>query len=147
MLWRIILFDGISCGMVAAERAGLKIDNYYAYEIDQNAIKISKKNYPNIVHCGDVITEDVNTHEMLKRVYSKNFKCPTLTCVHGGYQQKKVYINGRCRKLTPVEYERLQTLPDNYTAGVSDTARYTAVGNGWTVDVIAYILKNIADNS
>ena len=141
------LFDGISCGMVAAERAGLKIDNYYAYEIDQNAIKISKKNYPNIVHCGDVITEDVNTHEMLKRVYSKNFKCPTLTCVHGGYQQKKVYINGRCRKLTPVEYERLQTLPDNYTAGVSDTARYTAVGNGWTVDVIAYILKNIADNS
>lgn len=283
------LFDGISCGMVAAERAGLKIDNYYAYEIDQNAIKISKKNYPGIVHCGDVITEDftkykgidliiggspcqslsittganrtnldgksrlffefaralkescpkyflfenvasmneeskhiiseclrcepvyinsenfsaqsrprlywtniplnneisicsdvlkdiledsvdekyfyncgydfcgedkhvvatlnVNTHEMLKRVYSKNFKCPTLTCVHGGYQQKKVYINGRCRKLTPVEYERLQTLPDNYTAGVSDTARYTAVGNGWTVDVIAYILKNIADNS
>lgn len=282
------LFDGISCGMVAAERAGLKIDNYYAYEIDQNAIKISKKNYPSIVHCGDVTTEDftkykgidlviggspcqslsittganrtnldgksrlffefaralkescpkyflfenvasmneeskhiiseclgcepvyinsenfsaqnrprlywtniplnneinicsdvlkdiledsvdekyfyncgydfhgedkhvvatldVNTHEMLKRVYSKNFKCPTLTCVHGGYQQKKVYINGRCRKLTPVEYERLQTLPDNYTAGVSDTARYTAVGNGWTVDVIAYILKNIVDN-
>ena len=58
-----------------------------------------------------------------------------------------VVINRRCRKLTPVEYERLQTLPDNYTAGVSDTARYTAVGNGWTVDVIAYILKNIADNS
>ena len=52
------LFDGISCGMVAAERAGLKIDNYYAYEIDQNAIKISKKNYPNIIHCGDVTTED-----------------------------------------------------------------------------------------
>ena len=48
------LFDGISCGMVAAERAGLKIDNYYAYEIDQNAIKISQKNYPSIIHCGNV---------------------------------------------------------------------------------------------
>ena len=57
------LFDGISCGMVAAERAGLKIDNYYAYEIDQNAIKISKKNYPNIVRCGDVITEDFTKYK------------------------------------------------------------------------------------
>jgi DNA (cytosine-5)-methyltransferase 3A len=45
------------------------------------------------------------------------------------------------RKLTPVECERLQTLPDNYTAGVSDTQRYKALGNGWTVDVIAFILS------
>jgi DNA (cytosine-5)-methyltransferase 3A len=49
--------------------------------------------------------------------------------------------NGRPRKLTPLEYERLQTLPDNYTAGVADGHRYTAIGNGWTVDVIAYLLK------
>lgn len=47
------------------------------------------------------------------------------------------------RKLTPVECERLQTLPDNYTEGVSNTQRYKAIGNGWTVDVIAHILSAI----
>lgn len=47
------------------------------------------------------------------------------------------------RRLTPIECERLQTLPDNYTEGVSDTQRYKALGNGWTVDVIAHIFKNI----
>ena len=50
------------------------------------------------------------------------------------------------RKLTPVECERLQTLPDNWTAGVSNTQRYKAIGNGWTVDVIAHILKQIPNN-
>lgn len=44
------------------------------------------------------------------------------------------------RRLSPMECERLQTLPDNYTAGVSDTQRYKQLGNGWTVDVIAHIL-------
>ena len=48
------LFDGISCGMVALERIGAKIDTYYSSEIDKNAIEISKKNYPNIVRLGDV---------------------------------------------------------------------------------------------
>ena len=47
------------------------------------------------------------------------------------------------RKLSPVECERLQTLPDNYTEGVSNTQRYKQLGNGWTVDVIAHILKFI----
>lgn len=45
------------------------------------------------------------------------------------------------RKLTPIECERLQTLPDGWTAGVSNTQRYKAIGNGWTVDVIVWILK------
>lgn len=49
----------------------------------------------------------------------------------------------RFRKLTPVECERLQTVPDNYTRMVSDTQRYKMIGNGWTVDVIAHIFKNI----
>lgn len=43
----------------------------------------------------------------------------------------------------PVECERLQGVPDNYTSGVSDKQRYTMLGNGWTVDVIAHILKGI----
>jgi DNA (cytosine-5)-methyltransferase 3A len=47
------------------------------------------------------------------------------------------------RKLTPVECERLQTLPDNYTEGVSNTQRYKALGNGWTVDVIVHILQGL----
>ena len=47
------------------------------------------------------------------------------------------------RKLTPKECERLQTVPDNYTEGVSNTQRYKMLGNGWTVDVIAHIFNNL----
>jgi DNA (cytosine-5)-methyltransferase 3A len=284
------LFDGISCGMVALERAGIKVDRYVAYEIEPNAIKISKKNYPQIEHCGDVTVadfaqykgfelliggspcqslsivqsktrqnldgksklffefvrakeemnpkwflfenvasmneeskqaiseclgcdpifidsgdfsaqerprlywtnipllpiseksqlvlsdimlpaekvaekywythplENINmdkqvcatmifkNHDMHKRIFNPAFKCHTLTTCGGGNTQKKVLQDGRARKLTPQEYERLQTLPDHYTDGVSDGARYTACGNGWTVDVIAHILKGIGGN-
>ena len=55
------LFDGISCGRVALERAGIPIEKYYASEIEPNAIKISKKNYPDIIHIGDV--RDLNCDE------------------------------------------------------------------------------------
>lgn len=48
------LFDGISCGQIALERAGTKVDNYYAYEIDSFAIAIAKKNYPKTIHLGDI---------------------------------------------------------------------------------------------
>lgn len=282
------LFDGISCGMVALERAGIKVNHYVAYEIDKYAIKISQKNYPQIEHCGDVTTADFTKYkgfdlllggspcqslsivqsktrqnldgksklffeyvrakeeaqpkfflfenvasmnneskkvisellgckpvlidsklfsaqqrpryywtnipilpfpqefslvlkdvmesnvaekyfydyplsninmnkqvcaimdcknnEMHKRVFNPNFKCHTLTTVSGGNTQKKVLDNGKVRKLTPLEYERLQTLPDNYTDCVSDSRRYTAIGNGWTVDAIAHILKGLIRN-
>ena len=283
------LFDGISCGMVALERAGISVEKYVAYEIDQNAIKISQKNYPIIEHCGDVTTADfakyrgfdlliggspcqslsivqsktrqhldgksklffefvraqkevmpkyflfenvasmneeskniisellgcepvfidsadfsaqtrprlywtniplcerttsstlvlgdilqpaetvpekywysceftpaktngpvcgtlaLNGHDILKRVNSPAHKCQTLTTCGGGNTQKKVLQNGRARKLTPLEYERLQTLPDNYTAGIADTRRYTAIGNGWTVSVISFIFSGIRE--
>lgn len=281
------LFDGISCGQVALERAGIKVDKYYASEIERNAIQITQKNYPDTVQIGDVtkidgnqyrgidllmggspcqslsitqsqirqhlfgksklffefvrileesspkyflfenvasMTEEskqiisellkckpvlinsncfvaqdrpryywtniplkiselkqcdtvlqdileptvdekyfyncgydflgtdksvcailhINGHDILKRVHSPKFKCHTLTTCGGGNTQKKVFINGRPRKLTPIEYERLQGLPDNYTQGISNTARYTAIGNGWTVDTISYILSNVA---
>ena len=54
-----------------------------------------------------------------------------------------VLIEGYIRKLTPIECERLQTLPDNYTASVSDSQRYKMLGNGWTVDVIAHIFNGL----
>ena len=57
------LFDGISCGMVALERAGIKVDKYTAYEIDENAIKISRANYPQIEHKGDVFKAEYKQGE------------------------------------------------------------------------------------
>ena len=47
-------FDGMSCGMIAAERAGLNVTEYHAFEIDEYAIEVSNKNYPNIIHHGDI---------------------------------------------------------------------------------------------
>ena len=80
----------------------------------------------------------------LKRVYAETGKSPTLTTISGGCQEKKVSNNrGLWRELSPIEYERLQTVPDNYTEGVKKSARYTMLGNGWTVDVIAHIFKNL----
>lgn len=49
-----------------------------------------------------------------------------------------ILTRGYIRKLTPVEWERLQTLPDNFTSGVTDAQRYKMLGNGWTCDVISH---------
>ena len=291
------LFDGISCGRLALDRAEIPVEEYHAFEIDEYAIQISKKNYPDIIHHGDVLDSDFSefkgfdlliggspcqslsivqsktrqhlngksklffefvralgmvkpkyflfenvasmnkeskatitellgvepvlidsavfsaqsrprlywtninitkghlpfiayknkklildsilednvdekyfykynfdfhgenntvaatlrmnnyAYDMLKRVNSRYKKCQALLACGGGNTQRKVYINGRCRKLTPLEYERLQTLPDNYTEGISNTQRYKCVGNGWTVDVIAWILKSIKEEA
>ncbi|MBQ3619125.1 MAG: DNA (cytosine-5-)-methyltransferase, partial [Bacteroidales bacterium] len=48
------LFDGISCGRLALERAGIPVEVYYASEVDKYAIKVSEKNYPDIIRLGDV---------------------------------------------------------------------------------------------
>jgi site-specific DNA-cytosine methylase len=60
-------------------------------------------------------------------------------------EQPQKWINGKVvrRRLTINEMERLQTLPDNYTKAVSVAQRSRMIGNGWTVDVIAHILKHI----
>ena len=57
------LFDGISCGMVAFEKASIPVERYVAYEIEESAIKISKSNYPQIEHCGDVFKADFTQYE------------------------------------------------------------------------------------
>ena len=88
-------------------------------------------------------TVHVSGHDILKRVNNPDFKSATLTACRGGNTQKKVFQNGKPRKLMPVEYERLQTLPDGYTEGVADTHRYNMLGDGWTLKVIVHILKHI----
>jgi DNA-cytosine methyltransferase len=55
-----------------------------------------------------------------------------------------VLIEGYIRKLTPIECERLQTVPDNYSAIVSNSQRYKMLGNGWTVDVIAHVFGGLS---
>lgn len=309
------LFDGISCGMVALERAGIKVEKYDAFEIDKYAIKVSEKNYPQIVHHGDVfggnfadfkgydlllggspctywsiakkgrettsdgiggklfmeyvralqesgckyfLYENNNSiHQNIKdfiseqlgvqpiminssllsaqqrkrcywtnipnicqpedkgillkdilesgiswqdksycmtasydgavfwntmqrsqrsmiaepvgvaqrgryvqngkggqgqRIYSVRGKSVTLSANGGGQGAKtglyKIDLPDGdyvIRKLTPVEAERLQTLPDNYTEGISNTQRYKCIGNGWTVDVIAHIFTGLKE--
>jgi DNA-cytosine methyltransferase len=296
------LFDGMSCGQIALEQAGITVDNYYASEIDKYAIKITQKNYPNTVQLGDInvvdftklkgeitlaiggspctywsiardgretdssgigfelfmqyvravreseaeyflyennfgihkdiqreiskqlgvepiminsglvsaqnrkrlywtntpgvtqpndlgillkdvvldheytigaamrgrydengkvrqqleVRKDLNRcyqvgtaqeirgNDSIKRVYSTEGKAPTLTTMQGGHREPKIAIDDvEWRKLTPLECERLQTVPDNYTEGVSNTQRYKMLGNGWTVDVIAHIFKGL----
>lgn len=290
------LFDGISCGMVALERAGFTVDRYVAYEIDKNAIKVSQNNYPQIEQCGDVTSADFSQYKGFDLVIGGS-PCTNWSCAknHTAKEKKERYINegigwelfkqyaraieevqpkyflyennyrisenivsaitdilgvepiminsalvsaqnrrrlywtnipnvtqpadkglvirdiyvpdksleredsriaqtaiktknyikydisnkgyysqahrlyymdgkaptqARCRTetktnilldedtyrykiISPIECERLQTLPDNYTAGLPKTRRFEVLGNGWTVDVIAHILRGI----
>ena len=279
------LFDGISCGMVALERAGIPVDAYYASEIDRNAIAISQKNYPNIIRLGDVtkwcewnipwseidlliggspcqgfsfagkqlnfndtrsklffefvdilnhirkhnpnvkfllenvkmkaewqdvisgylgvkpirinsalvsaakrdrlywanfdvempddkgITfDDINQHstDWLSDTYidkvtkwkaqqdpianttfiGTNSKLPCLTA--RGYNQSHsgmilISDGNKYRYLTNNEAELAMTLPADYTTGITDRERARCIGNGWTVDVIAHILKGLKE--
>lgn len=79
------------------------------------------------------------------RVYSPEWKSVSLSANGGGRGAKTgLYeVPPVIRKLTPIECEKLQTLPENYTEGVSNTQRYKAIWNGWTVDVIAHIFSYI----
>ena len=67
-----------------------------------------------------------------------------MACVNYNKGQGQiVFHNDSIRRLTPTECEALQTLPRNYTEGVSDTQRYKQIGNGWTVDIIAHIFNGL----
>jgi DNA (cytosine-5)-methyltransferase 3A len=121
-------------GLVIKDVMELHVNDKYYYNVNFDYYG------DNIRHCADL---KINGHDIIKRVYNINFKAPALTRVTGGNHQKKIYINGRCRKLTPLEYERLQTMPDNYTEGVSDTARYCMCGDAWTKEVIDIFVRAI----
>ena len=276
------LFDGISCARVSLDRAGIEVNAYMSAEIDKNAIKVSEKNYPDIIRVGNVVglevegqidlliggspcqdlsiakkdrkglegnrsslfweyvrikkecnptwfilenvasmpkaDRDIITREMgvepvmfnaslvsaqsrkrlfwtnirfdlpvdrgilLKdileadvdekfyvkkemkangkttgkvghvggdmqgnRVYSTEGKATTLSADGGGLAGGTTLIKeeARIRKLTPIECERLQGLPDNYTEGVATTNRYKCLGNAFNVDVVAHILSGV----
>ena len=87
---------------------------------------------------GCITPDRINKRQNGQR-FSDGQKFYTLTAQdrHG------VLIEGYVRKLTPTECERLQTLPDGYTEGVSNSQRYKTLGNGWTVDVLAHIFSQI----
>lgn len=271
------LFDGMSCGQIALNRAGIQYDKYFASEIETHSIKVTKHNFPDTVCLGDVTkvdttklpkidlliggspcqsfstagngkgfngksglfweyvrilkevkptyfllenvkmkkewrdiisTElgvnpieinsklvsaqnrprlywtnipnvsqpadknikmkdildkdadkkyalsDVKIDRVLNTIRGRGFfydgtqeKCGTL--IAGYYKQPTdgVYVDlGFKRRLTPVECERLQTVPENYTNIVADSHRYKMIGNGWTVDVIAHILSGIKNS-
>lgn len=138
------------------------------------------------------IATDINGHDILKRVYSEDGKSPTVNTCQGGNREPKVLAGAYrarsidkdgnrvswkevkpkqmlelrrdeksntvtsvqkdnvltqdevyWRKLTPLECERLQTVPDNYTDHVSNSQRFKMLGNGWTIEVIKHIFKNM----
>lgn len=107
------------------------------------------------VLCKLVGHADLKTHDIRRRVYSEYGKSPTLTSASGGYHAQKLAISDiEWRYLTPLEYERLQTLEDNYTnvphptrkgKQIPKTARYNILGKAWTVDVIKHILSYIGE--
>jgi len=285
------LFDGMSCGQIALDQLGIKVDNYFASEIDSYAIQIAMKNYPNTKQLGDVtkikysvhykidlliggspcqgfsvagkklnfdddrsklffefvrVLEDVKpTYFLLENVrmkqewqdivtellgvkpininsslvspqnrnrlywtnipnieqpkdkgldvkdfllenvdskyymsdkatiliqnslnkrgeyldkfniissWQRNYtisdsKCSAVTAAMGmGGGHVPMITELPYRKLTPIEIERMQTVPDDYTNGVSDTQRYKMLGNGWTVGVIKHIFRGMSKN-
>jgi DNA (cytosine-5)-methyltransferase 3A len=98
----------------------------------------TKKGYT-VIEDGDCF--DISyPNSKTRRGRNMKYKCNALTTVNQNYMR---FENLSWRKLTPLECERLQTVPDNYTNHVSNTRRYTMLGNGWTIDVIAHILNNM----
>lgn len=89
------------------------------------------------------MASDIKGHDIVRRVYSTGGKSPTLSTMQGGHREPKIAMDElHYRKLSPLECERLQTLEDNYTEGVSNTQRYKMIGNGFTVSVISHILNS-----
>ena len=136
LYWTNIEIDPlpISCDKVLKDIMDKDVKEEYFYKQD-------------FIYHGDgkkvCATLNIKGHDILKRVNNKGFKSPTLTSCRGGNTQKKVFDNGKCRKLTENEYRKLQTIPDWYIMNVAKSHIYNMCGDGWTIEVIKHILKNL----
>ena len=105
--------------------------------------------------CRQVGEADLKGYDIIKRVYSRWGKSPALTTMQGGWRMPKVETDElHWRALTPLECERLQTLPDGWTkygvfgdklevTNISNSQRYKMIGNGFTRAVISHILEGV----
>lgn len=115
----------------------------------QNRKRLFWTNIPNVQQPEDrgILLKDIlESGESDSRIYSPEGKSVSLSANGGGRGAKTGLYeveNSRVRKLTPVECERLQGLPDDYTEGISNTQRYKCLGNAFNVDVVAHILSCI----
>jgi site-specific DNA-cytosine methylase len=133
----ILMKDILENGYVGGEKSGGNLKQYFEKHRQQLVFSDD-----GLCHVGDA---DLKGHGYNRRVYHPEGKAPSLCAASGGNLEPKTAVSETAwRKLTPIECERLQTVPDNYTEGVSNTQRYRMLGNGWTVDVIAHILKGLA---
>jgi DNA-cytosine methyltransferase len=145
----IVLADIIDEGLVDREKSycidanyfkGTNLEQYLSKKRRQVVFEKSEKP----IRIGGIVGKNGKVGDA-GRVYSSCGKSVTLKALSGGWGGKTgLYHDDYCiRKLTPIECERLQTVPDNYTNHVSNTQRYKMLGNGFTVDVIAHILNGV----
>ena len=127
----------ISDGLNDRQKKNFKYKDQKANTFLSTSWKGAQANGMTLVESGTIRTH--NDGKGFRAI--KNGKAATIPARarEDGSGQNAVSLNGRVRRLTPIECERLQTVPDNYTNHTSDTQRYKMIGNGWTVDVIAYI--------
>ena len=113
-------------------------------EPHHNNLRLVEKNAGKIQVVGYVKGKYVNPERECNAVLNPNGIAMTLTAQGGGNTSGRAIIKkNRIRRLTPIECERLQGFPDNFTEGVSDTQRYKQMGNTITVNVIELIIKNL----
>ena len=116
------------------------VDKKYFFEKNfMNGFKKSQATHSksDIIKIFEISRDLLKDNERQRRVYSPNGKSPTLLARS---DTTKIFYKNKLRKLTPLECERLQGIPDNYTSIISDTQRYKSIGNSFTIPVIADIL-------
>lgn len=128
-----------------------RVEEKYYYNKDglsdfiQNFVPLRKApTKDGIVKIFDIPKSIINDNERQRRVYTLESKSPTLLARS---DTTKIIYNNRIRKLTPLECERLQNIPDNYTSCCSDTQRYKMIGNAFNVNTIVHILSGIKKES
>ena len=145
----IILKDVLEDGHVDRDKAHCIDANYFKggnlksyFEKHRRQLVFSKDG---LCHIGDA---DIRGNDNIRRVYHPDGKAPCLTTMGGGHREPKTLTSDTTwRKLTPLECERLQTVPEGYTNHVSNTQRYKMLGNGWTVDVISHIFNGMKETT